>query len=36
MITKAQQLRQLLAGNEVLVAPCAYDALSAKAIEASG
>lgn len=36
MITKAQQLRQLLAGNEVLVAPCAYDALSAKAIEAAG
>ncbi len=36
MITKTQKLRQLLASDEVLIAPCAYDALSAKAIETVG
>jgi len=33
---KTQQLRNLLAGNETLIAPCAFDALSAKAIEHAG
>ena len=33
---KTAQLRKLLAGGETLIAPCAFDALSAKAIEHSG
>lgn len=31
-----KKLRELLATNDYLIAPCAYDALSARAIEASG
>ena len=30
------KLRRLLAENDYLVAPCAYDALSARAIEVAG
>lgn len=33
---QAKKLRSLLAENDYLIAPCAYDALSAKAIEVSG
>lgn len=31
-----KKLRELLAANDYLIAPCAYDALSARAIEAAG
>lgn len=31
-----KKLRELLAANDYLIAPCAYDALSARAIEATG
>ena len=31
-----KKLRQLLADNDYLIAPCAYDALSARAIQAAG
>lgn len=31
-----KKFRELLAGNEPLIAPCAYDALSARMIEAAG
>ena len=31
-----KKLRQLLAENDYLIAPCAYDALSARAIQAAG
>lgn len=31
-----KKLRQLLANNDYLIAPCAYDALSARAIQAAG
>lgn len=33
---QAKKLRELLASEEYLVAPCAYDALSARAIQAAG
>lgn len=36
MEAKTKKLRRLLTGDEVLVAPCAYDALSVKSIEAAG
>ncbi|MDL2263694.1 isocitrate lyase/PEP mutase family protein [Synergistaceae bacterium OttesenSCG-928-I11] len=35
-MTKTHNLRELLASPNVLIAPCAYDALSAKMIEATG
>lgn len=33
---QAKKLRELLASNDYLVAPCAYDALSARAIQTAG
>lgn len=36
MIRQTTKLRELLATNDYLVAPCAYDALSARAIQAAG
>lgn len=33
---QSKKLRELLANNEYLIAPCAYDALSARAIQESG
>lgn len=36
MSKQAKKLRKLLAENEYLVAPCAFDALTARAIEAAG
>ena len=35
-MTKAKRIRELLKNNEVTMAPCAYDALSAKLIEYAG
>lgn len=36
MVRQTTKLRELLATNDYLVAPCAYDALSARAIQAAG
>lgn len=36
MVRQTTKLRELLAANDYLVAPCAYDALSARAIQAAG
>ena len=36
MERQTTKLRKLLKENEFLVAPCAYDALSARAIQAAG
>ena len=33
---QSKKMRELLAANDYLIAPCAYDALSARAIEAAG
>ena len=33
---QSKKIRRLLAENDYLIAPCAYDALSARAIQASG
>ena len=35
-MTKAEKLRALLNGSETILAPCAFDALSARCIEIAG
>ena len=35
-MSSKKKLRELIAGSEVVMAPCAFDALSARCIEAAG